>query len=54
MAPKLILLVAFLGLTYLAPGSTLLQPVIRWPIVAARAAIWYGFLAALIAAQRFA
>jgi len=36
-----------------APPSDFSE-VVRWGIVAARAALWYGFLAALIAAQLFA
>src|SRR5215216_6746754 len=41
-------------LALFAPDATELRTVIAWAFTAARAAIWYGFLAALIAAQLFA
>jgi signal transduction histidine kinase len=46
--------ITFLALTFLAPGTTALQAAIRWAFAGARAAIWYGFLIALVAAQLFA
>jgi signal transduction histidine kinase len=50
----LMLQVSFHVLALLAPDATTLQGVIAWAFAGARAAIWYGFLAALIAAQLFA
>jgi signal transduction histidine kinase len=44
----------FLSLTYAAPHVADLRGVIQWTFVGARAALWYGFLFALIAAQLFA
>jgi signal transduction histidine kinase len=41
-------------LALVAPDATHLRTVVAWALVAARSAIWYGFLAALIAAQLFA
>jgi len=46
--------VTFHLLALLAPEATGPQQVIAWAFAAARAAIWYGFLAALIAGQLFA
>src|SRR5215207_612568 len=50
----LLLQVTFHLLALLAPETTGPQQVVAWAFAAARAAIWYGFLAALIAAQLFA
>jgi len=50
----LVLQVTFHLLALVAPDATKLQQVIAWAFAAARAAIWYGFLFALIAAQLFA
>lgn len=47
----LVLQVTFHLLALLAPDATSLQQVVAWSFAVARAAIWYGFLAALIAAQ---
>jgi signal transduction histidine kinase len=44
----------YLLLTYRPTALTGLQEVIRWVFVGARALIWYGFFAALVAAQLFA
>ncbi|HET6548106.1 MAG TPA: histidine kinase [Solirubrobacter sp.] len=46
--------ILFLALTFLAPDSTTLQTDVRWAFVGARAALWYGFLFALVAAELFA
>ena len=50
----LLLQVAFHLIALLAPDATELQRVVAWAFAIARAAMWYGFLAALIAAQLFA
>jgi signal transduction histidine kinase len=50
----LLLVITFHLLALVAPHATDLRRVIAWALVVARAAIWYGFLAALIAAQLFA
>src|SRR5215207_8007612 len=50
----LLLQVTFHLLALLALEVTGPQQVVAWAFAAARAAIWYGFLAALIAAQLFA
>src|SRR5215216_325387 len=50
----LLLQAIFHLLALFAPDATELRTVIAWAFAAARAAIWYGFLAALIAAQLFA
>lgn len=50
----LLLQATFHLLALLAPDATELRTVIAWALAAARAAIWYGFLAALIAAQLYA
>jgi signal transduction histidine kinase len=50
----LILQIVYLLLTYAPTTFTTLHEVVRWTFVGARALIWYGFLAALIAAQLFA
>jgi signal transduction histidine kinase len=50
----LVLQISFLLLTYAPSTFTTLHEVVRWTFVGARALIWYGFLAALIAAQLFA
>jgi signal transduction histidine kinase len=50
----LLLQVTFHVLALVAPGASELQQIIAWAFAAARAAIWYGFFAALIAAQLFA
>src|SRR5215211_3139665 len=50
----LVLQVTYLLLTYRPTELTGLQEAVRWIFVGARALIWYGFLAALIAAQLFA
>jgi signal transduction histidine kinase len=50
----LLLQSVYLLLTYWPTDFTTLQEVVRWTFVGARALIWYGFLAALIAAQLFA
>ena len=50
----LLLVITFHLLALVAPDATDLRRVIAWALVVARAAIWYGFLAALIAAQLFA
>jgi signal transduction histidine kinase len=50
----LVLQTAYLLLTYRPTALTGLQEVVRWIFVGARALIWYGFFAALIAAQLFA
>jgi signal transduction histidine kinase len=44
----------YLLLTYWPTDFVTLHEIVRWTFVAARALIWYGFLAALIAAQLFA
>ena len=50
----LVLQIVYLLLTYAPTTFTTLHEVVRWTFVGARALIWYGFLAALIAAQLFA
>jgi signal transduction histidine kinase len=50
----LVLQALYLLLTYRPTALTGLQEVVRWTFVGARALIWYGFLAALIASQLFA
>ncbi|HEX5468404.1 MAG TPA: ATP-binding protein [Gaiellaceae bacterium] len=50
----LVLVVTFHLLALVQPDATDLRTAVGWALVAARAAIWYGFLAALIAAQLFA
>src|SRR4051812_8077272 len=50
----LVLQVAYLLLTYAPTTFPTVHGVVRWTFVGARALIWYGFLAALIAAQLFA
>jgi signal transduction histidine kinase len=50
----LLLQSVYLLLTYWPTDFPTLNEVVRWTFVAARALIWYGFLAALIAAQLFA
>jgi signal transduction histidine kinase len=50
----LLVVVTFHLLALVAPNATGLRTVIAWALVGARAAIWYGFLAALISAQLFA
>jgi signal transduction histidine kinase len=50
----LLFVVAFHLLALVAPDATHVRMVVVWALVVARAAIWYGFLAALIAAQLFA
>jgi signal transduction histidine kinase len=50
----LVLQIVYLLLTYAPTTLTTLHEVVRWTFVGARALIWYGFLAALIAAQLFA
>jgi signal transduction histidine kinase len=50
----LLLQALFHLLALFAPDATELRTVVAWAFAAARAAIWYGFLAALIAAQLFA
>lgn len=50
----LVLQVTFHLLALLAPDATTLQRDVAWSFALARSAIWYGFLAALIAAQLFA
>ena len=46
--------IGYLLLTYAPTTLTTSHDVVRWALVGARALIWYGFLAALIAAQLFA
>jgi signal transduction histidine kinase len=46
--------VTFHVLALIAPDATTSQRIVAWAFAGARAAIWYGFLAALIAAQLFA
>jgi signal transduction histidine kinase len=50
----LLLQIVYLLLMYWPTDFTTLHEVVRWTFVGARALIWYGFLAALIAAQLFA
>jgi signal transduction histidine kinase len=50
----LLLQIVFLLLTYWPTSLTTIHDAVRWSFVLARALIWYGFLAALIAAQLFA
>jgi signal transduction histidine kinase len=50
----LLLVIMFHLLALVAPDATDLRRVVAWALVVARAALWYGFLAALIAAQLFA
>jgi signal transduction histidine kinase len=50
----LLLQATFHILALVAPDATTLREVIAWAFAGARAAIWYGFLFALIAAQLFA
>jgi signal transduction histidine kinase len=45
---------AFHLLALVAPDATDLNTIVAWGLAIARSAIWYGFLAALIAAQLFA
>jgi signal transduction histidine kinase len=46
--------IIFLSLTFAAPHAAGVREVVQWTFVGARAALWYGFLFALIAAQLFA
>jgi signal transduction histidine kinase len=46
--------VTFHLLALVAPDATTSREVVAWAFAGARAALWYGFLAALIAAQLFA
>ena len=50
----LVLQIAFQILAALDAPQSVLSDVVKWGIVGARAALWYGFLAALIAAEVFA
>jgi signal transduction histidine kinase len=50
----LVLQVAYHLLALIAPDATSLGVAVAWAFAAARAAMWYGFLAALIGAQLFA
>src|SRR4051795_12622861 len=50
----LVLQVVFHVLALIAPEATELAKIVAWAFAVARAMIWYGFLAALIAAQLFA
>jgi signal transduction histidine kinase len=50
----LLLQVVYLLLMYWPTDFATLHEAVRWTFVGARALIWYGFLAALIAAQLFA
>jgi signal transduction histidine kinase len=46
--------IAYLTLVLAAPAAEDLRSVLQWAFVGARAAIWYGFLFALVAAELFA
>jgi signal transduction histidine kinase len=46
--------VAYLALSLLEVDAPDVQRTLQWTFTAARAALWYGFLAALVAAQLFA
>jgi signal transduction histidine kinase len=46
--------VVFHLLALVAPDATTLREVVAWAFAAARAGLWYGFLAALIASELFA
>jgi signal transduction histidine kinase len=50
----LLLQIVYLLLMYWPTDFATVHEVVRWTFVGARALIWYGFLAALIAAQLFA
>src|SRR5215217_3891414 len=50
----LVLQIAFQILAALDAPQSVFSDVVKWGIVGARAALWYGFLAALIAAEVFA
>jgi signal transduction histidine kinase len=50
----LVLQIVYLLLTYAPTSFATVDEVVRWSLVGARALIWYGFLASLIAAQLLA
>jgi signal transduction histidine kinase len=49
-----VLQIAFLSLSVFDVNDPKLQRVLQWAFTGARAAVWYGFLVALVAAQLFA